>query len=757
MSVGLTTLVFTATVLAVKLAIRSTYWPCGSTNHSLLSWYFEGSRTSGSSSLGLRGASMPMTPFSILPLPATPWNMEPAPATTTSVLYVPAARSVASFETNAPPSWPVYLMSRPSLALTAGGSVSRSLGVGGPNTTTVPSCLAAACQALQVACQSPPLTAAAAEGEPLEEAAGAAVPPQALSSAGTNASTPMPRAPPARNWRLLSPSCFPAIAAAIVASSDLRTGTLNILATRVYNVHDNVHPELGFGRPESRCHPLLLGGRDAGRFRDGSPAPDCRGHGLADVGRAARRHAKVLGHLAGQAKVLRVVGVGNEQRQATRLVHRVHVVGRREPPRAPFQEEAVVAQMVVAVRDADEEHDPPPQLLEVLSGMRPILDQELGQLQVAGLVAVPAPERGHGRDEMDAPAVGGAVEPLRQEGVALPREALDLGRRHTDTGFLRQAMDHELPRSAIEHVLLARKFGDPQRPVLVADARLGMGAAQGRAGCDKQPQPGRVIGILLDAFFLQLEAGGLELPEPRHRRRRERGPVVHERPIRGDSEAEAAEPLLVVNAQEVIGFQQTPHRPALLHGLQGFPAPHEDAPPAVRGRVEEDAEVLLRLVRVLRPAEQLKLRIDGQRIGPGQPAAIVFEGEHFPAAKGAGREGANALWLRQSQPVGPDLDRLVAHGSPAGGGLARRDRRGTTRSPIATSWSFRPSGSSAARRSSCCSSPSANRTLAYAPAVTAGSPRSILYRVTRVMPARSATMAIVRRRRLRASRMSLPT
>jgi len=50
------------------------------------------------------------------------------------------------------------------------------------------------------------------------------------------------------------------------------------------------------------------------------------------------------------------------------------------PPSAGFVEEAVIAKVIVRVRDQNAEHDPPPELCAILVGLGAIPPQSIGEL-----------------------------------------------------------------------------------------------------------------------------------------------------------------------------------------------------------------------------------------------------------------------------------------------------------------------------------------------------------------------------------------
>src|SRR5579862_96641 len=143
MSAGFTRSVFRAMIELTVPVVDHMYCCGGSTNGSCPERYFDLSRTSGSTSPGRSGASMPMAPSLTTAFPAIGPYMEFAPLMMTSVVYRPAKRSEANLGATSPLACPVYCSSTPNRCLNAGGNWVRRSGVGGPNTTTVCSFFAA--------------------------------------------------------------------------------------------------------------------------------------------------------------------------------------------------------------------------------------------------------------------------------------------------------------------------------------------------------------------------------------------------------------------------------------------------------------------------------------------------------------------------------------------------------------------------------------------------------------------------------------
>jgi hypothetical protein len=184
---------------------------------------------------------------------------------------------------------------------------------------------------------------------------------------------------------------------------------------------------------------------------------------------------------------------------------------------------------------------------------------------------------------------------------------------------------------------------------------------------------------------------------------------------------QASQPVSVVDTEQVVELEEPALGSRFLPRALRFATLQQHPAPSIRRRIEEHPEVLALPRQVLRASMQAERRIDRLAGALVEPRTIVLEREDLVAAalrrRGARRRG--------------------------GGSSA--------------SWSLRPSSSSDARRARSFSSPRLWRTLASAPSVTPGSPRSMARSVGRDMPARSATRVAGSLRRSRARRTFSPT
>ena len=125
----------------------------------------------------------------------------------------------------------------------------------------------------------------------------------------------------------------------------------------------------------------------------------------------------------GRRRVVKVDGGAQMLRSGARI--RVQIEGGRQSPAgAVGTQEPVVAQMVVRVGDENGEGDAPPQLPQILAGVGGVTLDDVGDLQIASLIAVPGFEHCHRAHVADT-QVSGSVEsvddehrPARRSGAA---------------------------------------------------------------------------------------------------------------------------------------------------------------------------------------------------------------------------------------------------------------------------------------------------------------------------------------------------
>ena len=144
------------------------------------------------------------------------------------------------------------------------------------------------------------------------------------------------------------------------------------------------------------------------------------GYGFADLRRLLLRllrgQAEVIRHPQRQIQVNGVVVLAYIEGEPVSSRVRIHIVERGQPPAGGGQEKTVVAQVVISIGHRHAEHNPLPQLGQILPGRSPMGPDERRQIQIAASVRRRGPiglaQQGHGGSEVDAAA-------------ALPVEALD--------------------------------------------------------------------------------------------------------------------------------------------------------------------------------------------------------------------------------------------------------------------------------------------------------------------------------------------
>ena len=158
--------------------------------------------------------------------------------------------------------------------------------------------------------------------------------------------------------------------------------------------------------------------------------------------------------------------------------HRIQIIGRREPPAIRLTEKAVIAKMIVGIGNQHIEYDSAPELTQVLVHLRSLAPQELGNLEIAAHLVIGRIERGERRDVWDAPACPPVEATGHQDGPL--QYELQPEKRYLDTRGFGDCHSHRLPARHRPVVVPARKLGDQQVTVIVADRRFRASAAERR-------------------------------------------------------------------------------------------------------------------------------------------------------------------------------------------------------------------------------------------------------------------------------------
>jgi hypothetical protein len=133
-----------------------------------------------------------------------------------------------------------------------------------------------------------------------------------------------------------------------------------------------------------------------------------------------------------------------------------------------FADEAVIAQVVVAVGDQHVEHDASKELCEIVVDVAlcTVVGDELCKVEVAGSkLAILPLEKRHGRRK-HPPALRQAVEARDTERAVAVGQALQTRLRNAHASPCGQLVHHELPPAHVVPVVMRWELGDPQAFVI---------------------------------------------------------------------------------------------------------------------------------------------------------------------------------------------------------------------------------------------------------------------------------------------------
>src|SRR5690606_32787043 len=178
--------------------------------------------------------------------------------------------------------------------------------------------------------------------------------------------------------------------------------------------------------PEARCKALAIGAADTGLCEECLP-PGAHDLPYLVDNRSGFFHPQIedgspgKGVLDGRIATLRPHSE-NEPALKTNLGLRNDVVEWRQSPTRPIEKEAMVAQVIIVVRDEDVEHHAAKQLVEILAHLSAKLPDRSRQIGIAvpADLALVRPQNGQTRSErqsFNAVAMGNSIEPLDQVDV----------------------------------------------------------------------------------------------------------------------------------------------------------------------------------------------------------------------------------------------------------------------------------------------------------------------------------------------------
>ena len=214
--------------------------------------------------------------------------------------------------------------------------------------------------------------------------------------------------------------------------------------------------------------------------------------------------------------------------------------------------------------------------------------------------------------------------------------------------------------------------------MLVDDRSFWARTPQGRTGCEDQVQ------IFIRLFVLQNPLCDLQQAAEFDQRRRTgtRGSLENHLPC--SAKAQAAEPCLVGDAQEIICLAQRANGAVFTRSLPALGALHQPAAPCVGGRIANRAEHRLATRGCKWPAAETKRRLNREPACVPQPCFIILECHRLGTARRMpAQQAERAAFSRQV-----DMDFDIRHcGSPAGrGARAWRNRARCGRSAVASAW-----------------------------------------------------------------------
>ena len=409
----------------------------------------------------------------------------------------------------------------------------------------------------------------------------------------------------------------------------------------------------------------------------------------------------------------------------------------------------MVAQVVVPVCREDVERHSPEERGQLLFDRTRLAVVGHGErhLQVARRLPVSQGQHGH-RRRVQAPGARGSIEAPRAERSVPAAEGKEPMLGDVNAGGAGELVEDPFACGHVPDVGVRRELGDPERPIVVSEARLGPGSAERAARRQEQREVVRLAGAPIPNRPLELPDSGDKLPQASQRRNTD-GVIVEVAAVR-PTEAERAHSGQVGDTKEVLPLAQRPARSPFRPGGNGFLPGQQRPPPSIGRGVGEhgrNGAVCRELVAAIQPVP----RVDDEGIGAGDPRLLVRKREDRTTGCPHATQRADRQRAAKLGRIELNRDRvreIVPHVEPG-----RRRRLGVT----APSASRRPSSSSAAREARSSSRPRMPSARTSTPNPIERSPRSRLWSVARDTPMRSAISVADRRRRRRAARMRSPS